>query len=168
MYPIAEQTDFWKRSVIENPDLWTLGQCARSIVCVDSGKSDLEGVGFVCDRCDWKRLEGSTYSTPILRYDVLDAVYGGTEDNNPRLHFAGSDITVPIKFNEELALPVIALQYDIVRLLVDSLPLGGSGNTFPEVRLRMASLPQKARQRLVENDSQWRGHKCHAGNLWRE
>ena len=167
MYPFAEQTDVWRRSVIENPDLWTLGQCARSIVCVDSGKSDLEGAGFVCDRCNWKHLLGNTYSTPILRYDVLDAVYADTEGHNPRLHFGGSVLTVPIEFGEELALPIITLHYD-VSLLVDSVPLGESGERLPSVRLRMASLSREARREMVESGPRWRGYQSRAGTLWKE
>ena len=135
-------------------------------MCVDSGRSDLEGVGFVCDRCDWKHLQGNTYSTSILRYDVLDAVYADTEGHNPRLHFAKGDITVPIEFGEELALPVIALHHENVRLLVDSVPLGESGERLPSARLRMASLPREARREMVENGPRWRGYQCRAGTLW--
>ena len=166
MYPITEETAAWRKAAENNPELWNLGPCHRSLMCMALDRT-LQGAAFIGEGYDWKRDQGTTYSIPVPRHDVLDAVYADTEGHNPRLHFAHNDITVPIAFGEELGLPTLALGKDDVRLLVDSVPLGDSAESLPSVRLRMASLTHEGRSVLFVCPAPWRQWICLDGLLTR-
>jgi len=89
--------------------------------------------------------------------DILEAVYADTKNHNPRLCFGMNVVTVPIEFGEELSLPVVAVQYHTIRLLVDAVPLNDEGAvSLPCVRLRMASLTHEGRRQTVEESRTWR------------
>jgi len=156
MYPLVEETAAWQRGSKEHPSMLTLGPAHRALMCM-AIDSKLQGVGFIGEYGDWKHEGDGAYSISIPRMDILEAVYADTKNHNPRLCFGMNVVTVPIEFGEELSLPVVAVQYHTIRLLVDAVPLNDEGAvSLPCVRLRMASLTHEGRRQTVEESRTWR------------
>lgn len=98
---------------------------------------------------------------------MLEAIYADGEGFNPRLHFSQSDITVPITFNQDISLPLIALQGEVITLRVDAIPFesGHKSCMLPSLTFRMTALANDLRIHTVHSPTRWKDYTVTNGRL---